>query len=117
MWVLIKEPKKGESTSLVKPILHNTTSGRAFGCSERRALQMKKTFKYAGVAQLARASAFQAEGREFESRRPLQYFQGYSLPRLVTFFTGEMGYTLVQLQVLCRIEDIIFTVTKTYIIV
>ncbi len=26
---------------------------------------------YAGVAQLARASAFQAEGREFESRLPL----------------------------------------------
>lgn len=28
--------------------------------------------KYAGIAQLARASAFQAEGREFESRLPLQ---------------------------------------------
>ncbi len=27
--------------------------------------------KYAGVAQLARASAFQAEGRGFESRLPL----------------------------------------------
>ena len=27
----------------------------------------------AGVAQLARASAFQAEGRGFESRFPLQY--------------------------------------------
>jgi hypothetical protein len=27
---------------------------------------------YAGVAQLARASAFQAEGRGFESRFPLQ---------------------------------------------
>ena len=27
--------------------------------------------KYAGVAQLARASAFQAEGCEFESRHPL----------------------------------------------
>ena len=27
--------------------------------------------KHAGVAQLARASAFQAEGREFESRFPL----------------------------------------------
>lgn len=29
--------------------------------------------KYAGVAQLARASAFQAEGRGFESRFPLQF--------------------------------------------
>ena len=28
---------------------------------------------YAGVAQLARASAFQAEGRGFESRFPLQF--------------------------------------------
>ena len=30
-----------------------------------------REFNYAGVAQLARASAFQAEGREFESRLPL----------------------------------------------
>ncbi len=29
----------------------------------------------AEVAQLARASAFQAEGREFESRLPLQIFR------------------------------------------
>ena len=28
----------------------------------------------AGIAQLARASAFQAEGRGFESRFPLQFF-------------------------------------------
>ena len=33
----------------------------------------------AGIAQLARASAFQAEGREFESRFPLHYI-------LSTFF-------------------------------
>jgi hypothetical protein len=30
----------------------------------------------AGIAQLARASAFQAEGRGFESRFPLHYFAG-----------------------------------------
>ena len=32
------------------------------------------TMLYAGVAQLARASAFQAEGRGFEPRFPLQNF-------------------------------------------
>ena len=32
-------------------------------------------FKDAGIAQLARASAFQAEGREFESRFPLHVFK------------------------------------------
>ena len=31
-------------------------------------------FYFAGVAQLARASAFQAEGRGFESRLPLNIF-------------------------------------------
>ena len=35
-------------------------------------LYLNKT--YAGVAQLARASAFQAEGRRFESGFPLQIF-------------------------------------------
>ncbi len=30
--------------------------------------------RWAGVAQLARASAFQAEGRGFEARLPLQRF-------------------------------------------
>ncbi len=32
----------------------------------------EENFKNAGIAQLARASAFQAEGRGFESRFPLQ---------------------------------------------
>lgn len=32
------------------------------------------TTMYAGIAQLARASAFQAECREFESRFPLHHF-------------------------------------------
>ena len=31
-------------------------------------------YVYAGIAQLARASAFQAEGREFESRFPLHLY-------------------------------------------
>ena len=34
--------------------------------------EMVAEVKYAGIAQLARASAFQAEGRGFESRFPLQ---------------------------------------------
>jgi hypothetical protein len=33
---------------------------------------LSQVFWYAGVAQLARASAFQAEGRGFESLLPLQ---------------------------------------------
>jgi hypothetical protein len=33
---------------------------------------IKLRFYWAGIAQLARASAFQAEGRGFESRFPLQ---------------------------------------------
>ena len=36
---------------------------------------MLNTGSRAGVAQLARASAFQAEGRGFEARLPLQLFQ------------------------------------------
>ena len=34
---------------------------------------MYDQIKDAGIAQLARASAFQAEGREFESRFPLHF--------------------------------------------
>jgi hypothetical protein len=34
-------------------------------------------FSHAGVAQLARASAFQAEGRGFESRLPLHLYQAH----------------------------------------
>ncbi len=40
---------------------------------ESRRIKEVQSFFYAGVAQLARASAFQAEGREFESRLPLHY--------------------------------------------
>jgi hypothetical protein len=36
-------------------------------------------FKLAGIAQLARASAFQAEGRGFESRFPLHFFKSFFL--------------------------------------
>ena len=39
-------------------------------------LMRKRERIVAGVAQLARASAFQAEGREFESRLPLHLFPG-----------------------------------------
>ena len=43
------------------------SAGSAFGGSNP---PLSTTFK-AGIAQLARASAFQAEGRGFESRFPL----------------------------------------------
>ena len=39
-------------------------------------------FFQAGIAQLARASAFQAEGRGFESRFPLHFFCGSIAQRL-----------------------------------
>ena len=39
-----------------------------------RILQILQNLVGAGVAQLARASAFQAEGREFEPRLPLHFF-------------------------------------------
>ena len=42
---------------------------------------------YAGVAQLARASAFQADCREFESRLPLQYKIDLVILFIFIFFT------------------------------
>ena len=43
----------------------------------------------AGVAQLARASAFQAEGRGFESRFPLQFSQQAHIAQEVEHFLGK----------------------------
>ena len=37
---------------------------------------------FAGIAQLARASAFQAEGCEFESHYPLHFFLSLSFEKL-----------------------------------
>jgi hypothetical protein len=45
--------------------------GYAYGGSSPPLPTMREKI-FAGVAQLARASAFQAEGRGFESRLPLQ---------------------------------------------
>ncbi len=44
------------------------SAGEAFGGSNP-----PPTIRSAGIAQLARASAFQAEGRGFETRLPLQF--------------------------------------------
>ncbi len=41
---------------------------------------------WAGVAQLARASAFQAEGRGFEARLPLQLYGKSVAPLLIGAF-------------------------------
>ena len=43
----------------------------------------------AGVAQLARASAFQAEGRGFESRFPLQFSTNAHIAQEVEHFLGK----------------------------
>ena len=44
---------------------------RLFGNTKLTERRLKFSGRHAGVAQLARASAFQAEGRGFESRLPL----------------------------------------------
>ena len=48
--------------------------GDAFGGSNPPLPTNTAIGNVAGIAQLARASAFQAEGRGFESRFPLQFF-------------------------------------------
>ena len=55
----------------------------------------------AGVAQLARASAFQAEGRGFEARLPLQFFNAKSASfcRRLQAFTVTFLQTPFQLSV------------------
>ena len=52
--------------------LHQAFSG-AFARRVDRVCIVTKSVRNAGVAQLVRASAFQAEGREFESRLPLHF--------------------------------------------
>ena len=47
--------------------------------------------KKAGVAQLARASAFQADCREFESRLPLHFICNDPLAQLVEHLTFNEG--------------------------
>ena len=46
---------------------------------------------YAGVAQLARASAFQAEGRGFESRRPLNQISWNWMPEWLSRLERVLG--------------------------
>jgi hypothetical protein len=47
----------------------------------------------AGIAQLARASAFQAEGRGFESRFPLQFDEANKIPRKACETQAVQGAT------------------------
>ena len=51
--------------------------GRIFVNSHALVANQKSAIDLAGVAQLARASAFQAEGRGFESRLPLHLYQAH----------------------------------------
>ena len=56
--------------------------------------------KYAGVAQLARASAFQAEGRGFESRLPLSERPRKSGPSLYSSTRVLLAFVLGATEVL-----------------
>jgi hypothetical protein len=60
----------------------------SFGLEVDEVCSFKICFELAGVAQLARASAFQAEGRGFESRFPL-HFQAAHIAQAVEHFLGK----------------------------
>ena len=65
----------------------------AFEGSNPSLSTIKQGRLWAGIAQLARARAFQARGRGFESRFPLQYFaRGNSVP--LQFFWHLIGQVL-----------------------
>ena len=57
-------------------------------CEDTHFLRKTSGVRSAGVAQLARASAFQAEGRGFESRFPL-HFQYAHIAQAVEHFLGK----------------------------
>ena len=67
----------GRGQAVRQRVLIPSFPGSIPGGPANRSTPKKENGK-AGVAQLARASAFQAEGREFESRFPLHSISRYS---------------------------------------